>query len=73
MNFVAGMLLLFVPEEEAFWMVTTVINELLPANYYSSSLHGVKVLERGMLREGWEGFWVTFSRCWRRRVLMVLG
>lgn len=34
MNFVAGMLLLHLPEEEAFWIMDVLVNEILPPGYY---------------------------------------
>jgi len=30
-------------EEDAFWMLCTIIEDLLPASYYSSTLIGVQV------------------------------
>lgn len=34
MNFLAGTLLIFMDEEEAFWMLVYLVEELLP-NYYA--------------------------------------
>jgi len=36
-------------EEDAFWMLCTIIEDLLPASYYSSTLIGVQVLPAGSL------------------------
>ena len=37
MNFVAGCLLLFMDEEDAFWCLTTIIEDLLPG-YFSTTM-----------------------------------
>lgn len=39
---IAAMFLLIMEEEDAFWMMTAVIEELLPPSYYSPSLIGVQ-------------------------------
>ena len=43
LNFVAGMMLLFMEEEEAFWMFVTVIDTMLPHDYYTSSMVGTYI------------------------------
>jgi len=43
MNFLAAFLLLFYPEEEAFWMLAAICEKFLPADYYSASMLGVAV------------------------------
>jgi len=43
MNFVCGLLLLFFPEEHAFWMLVTVIEKILPPDYYSSAMKGAQI------------------------------
>lgn len=35
LNFVAGQLLLFFTEEETFWMLVHLVEDILPPNYYS--------------------------------------
>lgn len=42
MNFLAAFLLSVLAEEDAFWTLVTVIDRLLPANYYDSNLTGIK-------------------------------
>jgi len=42
MNFLAGFLLRFFNEEEAFFMLVSIIDVLLPAHYYESDLRGIK-------------------------------
>ena len=40
---ITASLLLFMEEEDVFWMMCTIIEDLLPASYYSSTLIGVQV------------------------------
>lgn len=42
MSHIAAFLLLFYPEERAFWLLCTLIDIILPPDYYSSSLLGVR-------------------------------
>lgn len=48
-NYIVGMLLLHMDEEEAFWMFVVILEEILPADYYNPKLKGmrtdVKVLD----------------------------
>jgi len=37
---VASSLLLLMEEEDAFWMLSTIVEDILPASYYSSTLLG---------------------------------
>lgn len=39
---IAASLLLLLEEEETFWMMATIVEDLLPASYYSSTLLGVQ-------------------------------
>jgi hypothetical protein len=43
MNFIAGMLLLFMQEEAAFWMLLITVEDLLPVDYYTKSMIGTHV------------------------------
>ena len=43
-------LLLFVEEEDAFWLMCTVVEDLVPTSYYSSTLIGVQVGRENYLR-----------------------
>lgn len=43
MNFVAGFLLLFLDEEDAFWVLDSIVNDIL-VNYYDGYLGGLQVL-----------------------------
>ncbi|XP_065826714.1 small G protein signaling modulator 3-like isoform X2 [Oscarella lobularis] len=40
---IAGSLLLFMDEEDVFWMMVAIIEDLLPDSYYSQTLIGVQV------------------------------
>ncbi|KAK2160806.1 hypothetical protein LSH36_127g18070 [Paralvinella palmiformis] len=43
---IAASLLLFLEEEDAFWMMCAIIEDLLPASYYSNTLIGVQADQR---------------------------
>lgn len=45
-NFLAGFLLLLLSEEQSFWVLDCLINEILPQNYYTNSLIGVHADQR---------------------------
>lgn len=45
---IAASLLLFLDEEDAFWMMATVVEDILPASYYSSTLLGIQADQRVM-------------------------
>ena len=40
MGMIAANLLLFMEEEQAFWLMCAIVEDLLPASYYSSTLMG---------------------------------
>uniref|UniRef100_A0A069DX50 Small G protein signaling modulator 3 n=1 Tax=Panstrongylus megistus TaxID=65343 RepID=A0A069DX50_9HEMI len=42
----AASLLLLMEEEDSFWMMCTIVEDLLPASYYSSSLIGIQADQR---------------------------
>ena len=41
MGMIAASLLLFLEEEESFWVMCTIVEDLLPASYYSTTLLGM--------------------------------
>ncbi|XP_069671579.1 small G protein signaling modulator 3 homolog isoform X1 [Periplaneta americana] len=43
---VASSLLLLMEEEDAFWMLSTIVEDILPASYYSSTLLGIQADQR---------------------------
>lgn len=45
-NFLAGFLLLLLSEEQAFWVLDCLINEILPPDYYTRKLLGVHIDQR---------------------------
>ncbi|KAJ8917952.1 hypothetical protein NQ315_002647 [Exocentrus adspersus] len=46
MGMIAASLLLFMEEENAFWIMVTIVEDLLPASYYSSTLLGIQADQR---------------------------
>ena len=42
MNFIGAILLLFLAEEAVFWLLATIVENLLP-DYFTRDMHGVKV------------------------------
>ncbi|KAI8059933.1 rab-GTPase-TBC domain-containing protein [Gilbertella persicaria] len=43
LNYIAGMLLLFMTEEEAFWTFVVMITEILPPNIYDVTMEGANI------------------------------
>ncbi|KAI8052507.1 rab-GTPase-TBC domain-containing protein [Syncephalis plumigaleata] len=43
LNYVAGLFLLFMSEEEAFWMLCTVVEQIMPEGMYGVKMEGVTV------------------------------
>ncbi|KAJ1495174.1 rab-GTPase-TBC domain-containing protein [Baffinella frigidus] len=43
LNFIAGMMLLFVSEEQTFWLLATLLEQVLPKDYYARDLTGCNV------------------------------
>src|ERR1043166_110315 len=43
LNYVAGILLLFMEEEKAFWMLVTIIHDYLPENMYDVTMEGANI------------------------------
>ena len=43
---IAASLLLFLEEEDSFWMMCAVVEDLVPASYFSSTLIGVQADQR---------------------------
>ena len=50
---IVASLLLFVEEEDAFWLMCTIVEDLVPTSYYSSTLIGVQVGNRQCLMIKW--------------------
>ncbi|XP_014255014.1 small G protein signaling modulator 3 homolog [Cimex lectularius] len=46
MGMVAASLLLFLEEDDCFWMMCTIVEDLLPASYYTTTLMGVLADQR---------------------------
>jgi hypothetical protein len=43
MNFIAGAMLLFLNEESCFWLLATLLEDILPSDYYDRELFGCNV------------------------------
>lgn len=43
LNYIVALLLLFYTEEQAFWMLVIIMEDILPANFYSPQLKGLRV------------------------------
>lgn len=43
MNFIAGLALLFMPEEHVFWLLVTIVDDLMPLDIYSKELMGTSI------------------------------
>ncbi|KAI7862439.1 rab-GTPase-TBC domain-containing protein [Spinellus fusiger] len=43
LNYIAGLLLLFMPEEKAFWTFIAVIEDILPPNIYDVTMEGANI------------------------------
>jgi hypothetical protein len=43
LNYIVGILLMHLNEEQAFWMLVSILEEILPANFYNPQLKGVRV------------------------------
>ncbi|OQR88486.1 growth hormone-regulated TBC protein 1 [Thraustotheca clavata] len=43
MNFIVGILVLFLPEEDAFWILCVLMDHILPSENYSRSMFGAQV------------------------------
>lgn len=43
LNYIAGLLLLFMTEEEAFWALVTLIEDILPPNIYDVTMEGANI------------------------------
>ena len=46
MNYLVAMFLLFMDEEAAFWMLDTALHDILPANYYTAGMEGLRADQR---------------------------
>lgn len=46
MGMIAASFLLFMEEEESFWIMCTIVEDLLPASYYNNTLIGIRADQR---------------------------
>ncbi|KAI9021426.1 rab-GTPase-TBC domain-containing protein [Phycomyces nitens] len=54
LNFIVGMLLLFMKEEEAFWTLVTIIQNILPAGVYDVTMEGSNLDQNVLMMLLWE-------------------
>ncbi|KAM3578422.1 hypothetical protein VKS41_009167 [Umbelopsis sp. WA50703] len=54
LNYIAGMLLLFVEEEKAFWLLVTIIEDILPAGIYDITMEGANIDQTVLMMFIWE-------------------
>ncbi|RKP10418.1 rab-GTPase-TBC domain-containing protein [Thamnocephalis sphaerospora] len=50
LNYVVGLLLLFMSEEEAFWMLCTIVERIMPEGMYGVKMEGVTVDQEVLMR-----------------------
>jgi hypothetical protein len=43
LNFLTGMMLIFMQEDDVFWLLVTIVERLLPQDYYTKSMVGIYV------------------------------
>ena len=68
MGMIVATFLLLMEEEDAFWMMVAVVEDLLPASYYSPSLIGVQADQVCMLIQG-----NASSSRWSTPIMRVLA
>lgn len=54
LNYIVGMLLLFMKEEEAFWTLVTIVQNLLPAGVYDVTMEGSNIDQTVLMMLIWE-------------------
>jgi hypothetical protein len=54
LNYIAGMLLLFLDEEQAFWMLVTIIEDILPDGIYDITMEGANIDQTVLMMFMWE-------------------
>jgi hypothetical protein len=54
LNYIAGMLLLFMDEERAFWMLVTIIQDILPDGIYDITMEGANIDQTVLMMFIWE-------------------
>jgi hypothetical protein len=54
LNYIAGMLLLFLDEERAFWMLVTIIQDILPDGIYDITMEGANIDQTVLMMFIWE-------------------
>ncbi|KAI8580125.1 hypothetical protein K450DRAFT_238282 [Umbelopsis ramanniana AG] len=54
LNYIAGMLLLFMDEERAFWTLVTIIQDILPDGIYDITMEGANIDQTVLMMFIWE-------------------
>ncbi|KAI8645446.1 rab-GTPase-TBC domain-containing protein [Parasitella parasitica] len=64
LNFLAGFLLLILSEEEAFWMLVTIVHDIFPQNVFDTTMEGANIEQTVlmmMLYEKMPGIWTKMA------------
>lgn len=62
LNYIAGLLLLFMDEEDAFWTFTVIVHDILPPNIYDVTMEGANIDQTVLMKLISE----RFPRIWNR-------
>lgn len=64
LNFIAGMFLLFMDEQEAFWMLCTVVERIMPEGTYSVTMEGATADQEvlmGLIQDRLPNIWQVLA------------
>lgn len=64
LNFLAGFMLLFLNEEEAFWMLVTIVQDIFPQNMFDTTMEGANIEQTVLMMMVYEkmpGVWAKIG------------